>query len=128
MAKLSTLHRAKAITHQPLNLSQGRSKLRQFVLNQGRQQRHQHHMGDRASDLLTTIEKQVGIGGSRYFGSAVRLETTHKTPDHIRELLSRNLELDANLTPYQIYTGDGPLGLADLMELTRLDKPALGRF
>ena len=88
-------------------------------------QTHQHHTGDRASDLLTTIEKQVGIGGSRYFGSAVRLETTHKTPDHIRELLSRNLELDANLTPYQIYTGDGPLGLADLMELTRLDKPAL---
>jgi polyphosphate kinase len=86
---------------------------------------HQHQMGDRTSDLLTTMEKQVGIGGSRYFGSAVRLETTHKTPDHIRELLSRNLELDTHLIPYQLYTGHGPLGLADLMELTRLDKPAL---
>ena len=86
---------------------------------------HQHHMGDRASDLLTTIQAQVRIGGSRYFGSAVRLETTHKTPDYIREILSRNLELDSDLTPYQVYTGHGPLGLADLMELTRLDRPAL---
>ena len=49
----------------------------------------------------------------------------HKTPDHIRELLSRNLELDPDLIPYQLYTGHGPLGLADLMELTQLDKPAL---
>jgi polyphosphate kinase len=86
---------------------------------------HQHHTGDRTSDLLTTMEKQVRIGGSRYFGSAVRLETTDKTPAHIRELLSRNLELDHDLTPYQVYTGYGPLGLADLMELTQLDKPAL---
>ncbi len=88
-------------------------------------QTHQHHAGDRASDLLTTIEAQVRIGGSRYFGSAVRLETTQKTPTHIRDILSRNLELDSDLTSYQVYTGHGPLGLADLMELTRLDRPAL---
>jgi polyphosphate kinase len=86
---------------------------------------HRHHMGDRVSDLLTTIEEQVRIGGRRYFGSAVRLETTHKTPDYIRDILSRNLALDSDLTAYQVYTGDGPLGLADLMELTQLDRPAL---
>ncbi len=55
----------------------------------------------------------------------MRLETTHKTPDHIRELLSRNLKLDSDLTPHQVYTGHGPLGLADLLELTRIDRPAL---
>ncbi len=82
-------------------------------------------LGDAASDLLTTIEEQVRIGGQRYFGTAVRLEITHKIPDHIREILARNLELEPELTPYQIYTGHGRLGLADLMELTRLDKPAL---
>ena len=73
---------------------------------------------DEASDLLTTIEEQVGM---RHFGSVVRLEVDQTMPAHIREILTRNLDL----APYQVYSDNSPLGMADLMELTRLDRPAL---
>ncbi len=73
---------------------------------------------DEASDLLTTIEEQVGM---RHFGSVVRLEIDQSTPSHIRDILMHNLDL----APYQVYTGNGPLGMADLMELTRLEHPVL---
>jgi polyphosphate kinase len=73
---------------------------------------------DEASDLLSTIEEGVGM---RHFGSAVRLEVDKRMPDHIRDILTTNLEL----APYQVYTLDGPIGAADLMGLTQIARPDL---
>ena len=73
---------------------------------------------DEASDLLSNIEEQVGM---RYFGSAVRLEVGTGVPERILDALARNLDL----SPYQVYTADGPIGLANLMELMQVDRPEL---
>jgi len=73
---------------------------------------------DEASDLLDAIETGVGL---RYFGKAVRLEVDSAMPERIRAMLAQNLELQ----PYQVYTVDGPLGMADLMELMKIDRPDL---
>ena len=73
---------------------------------------------DEAADLLTTVEEQVD---QRHFGSAVRLEVDDSMPERIRDVLVRNLEL----APYQVYTVDNPIGLANLTELGRLDRPDL---
>ncbi len=73
---------------------------------------------DEASDLLTDIEEQVEM---RHWGSVVRLEMDQRAPDRIRDLLLRNLDLPA----YQVYMFAEPLRFADLMELTRIDRPDL---
>jgi len=73
---------------------------------------------DEASDLLASIEEGVGM---RHFGSAVRLEVDQRMPGHIRETLTTNL----GLAPYQVYTLNGPIGLAGIMELTHIDRPDL---
>ncbi len=73
---------------------------------------------DEAADLLDAIETGVGL---RYFGKAVRLEVDVAMPDRVRNILVENMELQ----PYQVYTVDGPLGLADLMELMRVERPDL---
>ncbi len=73
---------------------------------------------DEAADLLASIEEQVD---NRHFGSVIRLEIDQATPDHIRDILIRNL----SLAPYQVYTQDLPLGLSKLMELSRIDRSDL---
>lgn len=73
---------------------------------------------DEAADLLETIEEQVDL---RHFGSVVRLEVDQTTPESIKEILVRNL----NLSPYQMYTQSIPSGISALMELTRIDRPDL---
>ncbi len=73
---------------------------------------------DEASDLLATMLEVVG---QRHFGSAVRLEVDNRMPEQIRHILMSNLDIK----PYQVFASDGPLGLADLMELTRVDRPDL---
>ncbi len=73
---------------------------------------------DEAADLLLTIEESVRM---RQFGSAVRLEIGDAMPDRIRDILVQNLRL----APYQVYTSQGPIGMADLMELTQIDRPDL---
>ncbi|MGB0910211.1 MAG: polyphosphate kinase 1 [Nitrospirales bacterium] len=73
---------------------------------------------DEAADLLSTIEEQVDL---RHFGSVVRMELDQHTPDHIRDILVRNL----NLAPYQVFTYKFPLGLSCLMELLQIDNPDL---
>jgi polyphosphate kinase len=73
---------------------------------------------DEAADLLATIEESVRM---RHFGSAVRLEVDHNMADRVRDILITNLRL----APYQVYTSDGPIGMADLMQLTRVDRPDL---
>ncbi len=73
---------------------------------------------DEAADLLSTIEEQVDL---RHFGSVVRMELAQQTPDHIRNILVRNLKL----APYQVFTYQFPLGLSNLMELLQIDEPDL---
>lgn len=74
--------------------------------------------GDEASDLMTAMAEVVGL---RHFGSAVRLEIDHEMPEEIRDLLAANI----GVAPYQIYTTEGRLGLASLMELTSIERPEL---
>ncbi len=73
---------------------------------------------DEAADLLSTIEEQVDL---RHFGSVIRLELEQKTPDSIRDILVRNL----NLASYQVYSYDLPMGLSSIIELCSIDKPEL---
>jgi polyphosphate kinase len=73
---------------------------------------------DEAADLLQAIEESVRM---RHFGSAVRLEIDHAMPAHIRDILVSNL----GLAPYQVYTMDTPIGMADIMELTKINRPDL---
>ncbi len=68
-----------------------------------------------ASDLLETMEESVR---QRRFGSVVRVTVNPNLPDHIRNILIDNLELDRN----DIYTLDGPLGLSGLMQLYGIDR------
>lgn len=74
---------------------------------------------DEASDLLAAIEQGVGL---RFFGLAVRLEVDSEVPDRIRDILSANL----GLAPYQVFTVNGPMGMADLLGWTSsIDRPDL---
>jgi polyphosphate kinase len=73
---------------------------------------------DEAADLLYAIEESVRM---RHFGSAVRLEVADDMPERIRDILVKNL----SLAPYQVYTLPEPVGMADLKELTSIDRPDL---
>ncbi len=71
-----------------------------------------------ADDLLESVEQSLS---RRRFGSTVALMVNSAMPANLVSLLTRNLEL----RPEDIYTVAGPLGLADLIELTRLNRPDL---
>jgi polyphosphate kinase len=73
---------------------------------------------EEAADLLRTIEQGVR---RRRFGAVVRLTVQHDMPQRIRDLLLANLKIGID----HIYEVSGPLGLSDLMALTRLDRPDL---
>ena len=73
---------------------------------------------DEASDLLESIEESVEM---RDFGSEVRLEVDEGMPQRIRQILINNL----SIAPYLVYTVDTQVGLADLMAITRVDRPDL---
>lgn len=73
---------------------------------------------EEADDLLLTMEESLA---KRHFGSAVRLELDETTPEDIREILISNLQMGA----YDVYMASGPLGLSNLWELHRLDRPEL---
>jgi polyphosphate kinase len=68
-----------------------------------------------ASDLLQSIEKGVR---QRRFGSVVRVTVNKAMPDHIRNILVENLQMDSN----DMYTLEGPLGLSTLMSLYQVDR------
>jgi polyphosphate kinase len=63
-----------------------------------------------ADDLLEALETELD---QRRFGQVVRLELGPKTPEAIRALLLRELEIG----PDQVYETAAPLGLAALAEL-----------
>lgn len=73
---------------------------------------------DEASDLLAAMEEHVG---KRHFGYPVRLEVDDGVPEPIQQILIENLEL----MPYQAFSINGAVGLADAMELIKLDRPEL---
>ncbi len=73
---------------------------------------------EEADDLLLTVEENLR---QRHFGSVVRLEIAEDTPEDIRKTLVTNLQL----THYDVYTTDGPLGLSSLWQLHRLERPDL---
>jgi len=73
---------------------------------------------DEAADLLSAMEEVVE---RRHFGGEVRLEVDDRIQADVREMLVRNLELES----YEAHSVDGPIGLADVIELTRLDRPDL---
>jgi len=73
---------------------------------------------DEAGDLLEAIEATVR---RRRFGFVVRLTVTPTTPDHVRQLLTKNL----NVAPEDTYEGQVPLGLSGLMEVMKIDRPDL---
>ncbi|MGI4790208.1 MAG: polyphosphate kinase 1, partial [Janthinobacterium lividum] len=73
---------------------------------------------DEASDLLQTVEQGLR---RRQFGDVARLEVTTAMPLRLRELLIENLLVD----PADVYALPGPLGLSDLMQVWKLDRPDL---
>ena len=73
---------------------------------------------DEASDLLQAIEDEIE---GRWFGQSVRLVVTDKIPEELRDWLAENLRLSED----SVYAVPDPVGLADLEELTDLDRPDL---
>lgn len=71
-----------------------------------------------ASDLLEAIEATVR---RRRFGFVVRLTVGKNTPEHIRQLLAKNL----SVSPDEIFESESPLGLSGLMSLLNIDRPDL---
>jgi polyphosphate kinase len=73
---------------------------------------------DEAADLLQAIEDEVE---GRWFGQSVRLVVSDEMPEELREWLAMNLRID----PGSVYAAPEPIGLADLEELTHLDRSDL---
>ena len=73
---------------------------------------------DEASDLLKTIEEQVR---RRRWGAVVRLEIDHRMPKKQRKALMRAM----HLADRDLYNIEGPMNIADFMELSRLNKKTL---
>ena len=73
---------------------------------------------DEAADLLQAIEDEIE---GRWFGQSVRLVVTEAMHEDLSEWLARNLNID----PAAVYAVPEPLGLADLEELTHLDRSDL---
>ncbi len=73
---------------------------------------------EEAGDLLRVVAENVRL---RRFGAAIRLEVDSRCPETIRELLRKQLELDAE----DVYATAGHLGASDFLALHRLDRPDL---
>lgn len=71
-----------------------------------------------ADDLLETIEQGIR---QRRFGSVVRMTVEPTMPDHIRDILVENLDMD----PADVLTIEPPLGMSDLLALAEIDRPDL---
>jgi len=71
-----------------------------------------------ADDLLETIEQGVR---QRRFGSVVRMTVEPTMPDHIKDILVENLDMD----PADVLTIEPPLGMSDLSALAEIDRPDL---
>ncbi|MGD8456706.1 MAG: polyphosphate kinase 1 [Anaerolineales bacterium] len=68
-----------------------------------------------AADLLSTMEESVR---RRRFGVVVQLAVSTNMPDHILQILTNNLKVEKN----DVYDFDGPLGMAHLMDLSKIER------
>jgi polyphosphate kinase len=75
-------------------------------------------VSDEADDLLEAVEYEVR---RRRFGDAVRLEVSSSTSARMIERLQDGLGIEDD----QVYHLSGPLDLADLWQLSELDRPDL---
>jgi polyphosphate kinase len=73
---------------------------------------------DEASDLLTVVEEGIGM---RRVGSPVRIEVAQEMPSPACGIIGKKLGIAAE----NFYKVRAPLGMADLMELSGLDRPSL---
>src|ERR671914_1153613 len=73
---------------------------------------------DEAADLLQAIEDELE---GRWFGQSVRLVVSDEMPDDLRDWLAGNLKLDEN----SVFASPHPIGLADVEELTHIDRSDL---
>lgn len=71
-----------------------------------------------ADDLLESIEQGIR---QRRFGSVVRMTVEPTMPDHIRDILVENLNMDSA----DVITIEPPLGMSDLFALAKIDRPDL---
>jgi polyphosphate kinase len=75
-------------------------------------------LSDDADDLLEAVESELR---RRRFGDVVRLEVSASASRGMLERLTTGL----GARPEQVYEIEGPLDLADLVELVQLDRPQL---
>jgi polyphosphate kinase len=75
-------------------------------------------VSDDADDLLEAVESQLR---KRRFGDVVRVEVSSSASTEMVDRLTRGLGADET----QVYRIESPLDLADLVELTDLDRPEL---
>jgi polyphosphate kinase len=75
-------------------------------------------VSDDAADLLEAVESQLR---KRRFGDVVRVEVSSSASTEMVEQLARGLGADED----QIYRIESPLDLADLIQLSQLDRPDL---
>jgi polyphosphate kinase len=73
---------------------------------------------DEAGDLLETIEQGIR---SRRYGKVVRLDISPDMPQHVRNLLMKNLDV----TIRNVYEIEGVLGLGCLIDLLKIERPDL---
>jgi polyphosphate kinase len=73
---------------------------------------------DEASDLMMHMSEFVE---QRRFGISVRLEIDEEMPNGVEDILVQNLRL----LPFQVYRTRAPIGMADLRELTKIERPEL---
>ena len=75
-------------------------------------------VSDDADDLLEAVESELR---KRRFGDVVRVEVSSSASSTMVDRLTTGLDADET----QVYRIDGPLDLADLMEVVALDRPEL---
>jgi polyphosphate kinase len=75
-------------------------------------------VSDEADDLLEAVELELR---RRRFGDAVRVEVSESMSEEMRSRLLAGLDAERD----QLYPIDGPLDLADVIELARLERPDL---
>jgi polyphosphate kinase len=73
---------------------------------------------DGAEDLLQALEEELQ---RKRFSPVVRLETEQSMPDHVLDLLMRELQIDS----IDVHCLPGPLGLSGLWALRDIDRPDL---
>jgi polyphosphate kinase len=71
-----------------------------------------------ADDLLALVEQELR---QRRMARVVRLETPQQMSDSMREMIRRGLNVD----PEDVYSRAGPIGMHDLVDLSRVARPEL---